>query len=114
ESAVAAGATHIILLMTRTEDQLVRPDQTAFSIDRLALRVAYGAKIKSVFDETSKEINQTIASVRTGYVRPHVRISGIARAAGKTDVSRLTVDETLLRAAANEAREAVQYAFARE
>jgi predicted patatin/cPLA2 family phospholipase len=114
DSAVAAGATHIILLMTRPVDQLVRPvGRSVLSFDGLALRFAYGVKIKAMFDQRNKTINETVASVKTGYLGPQVRIFGIARATGATVVERLTTNEMLLRAAAKEAREAVLQSLAR-
>jgi predicted patatin/cPLA2 family phospholipase len=114
DSAVAAGATHIILLMTRPEDQLIRPvGRTLFSIDSLALECAYGTKIRTMFGRTKKAINETVARAQSGYFGPNVRICGIARAAGATAVGRLTTKEGLLRAAAEEARAAVLRAVAR-
>jgi len=113
-SAVAAGATHIILLMTRPEDQLIRPDdRTSISFDSLALGFVYGAKMKAMFDKRNKTINETVTSAHIGYLAPRIRMCGIARAAGATAVSRLTTNEGLLRAAAREGREAVLQAFSR-
>jgi predicted patatin/cPLA2 family phospholipase len=112
DSAVAAGATHIILLMTRPEDQLVGPaGRSSLSLDGLALRFAYGVKMQSMFGKRNKSINETVASVKSGYLRQGVRISGIARKAAATVVERLTTNEILLRAAAKEARDAVLQAL---
>lgn len=113
EFAVAAGATHIVVLMTRSEDQLVRPaKQRLISLDRVALEVAYGAKIRAMFDERNKILNESIASTEVGYLVPHVRICRIARNAGGTSLGRLTTNDVMLRSAAKEAREAVLQALA--
>jgi predicted patatin/cPLA2 family phospholipase len=112
DSAIAAGATHIIVLMTRPEDQLMRSmNRTGLSFDGLAMRFAYGAKIKRMFDRRNQAINETITAAQTGYLGQDVRLCGIARQAGATAVGRLTTNEMLLRAAAAEAHDAVLQAI---
>jgi predicted patatin/cPLA2 family phospholipase len=108
ESATAAGATHVIMLMTRPEDQLIRPVTRKLpSLDGLALGLAYGSKVRAMFEQRNKMINDTVASARSGFLGPGVRICSISRAGGATNVDRLTTNEAMLRTAADEARAAI-------
>jgi predicted patatin/cPLA2 family phospholipase len=108
DSAVTAGATHVIMLMTRPEDQLIRPvTRKLLSLDSIALGLAYGSKMRAMFEQRNEMINEAVANARSGFLGAGVRICGVARAAGATNVGRLTTNEAMLRAAADEARAAI-------
>jgi predicted patatin/cPLA2 family phospholipase len=108
QSAIDEGATHVIVLMTRPEDQLIKPPPRKLpSLDGLVLGLAYGPKVATIFEQRREIINDTIAKARSGFLEPGVRICSIARAAGATNVGRFTTNEAMLRAAADEGRAAI-------
>jgi predicted patatin/cPLA2 family phospholipase len=108
ESAIAAGATHVIVLMTRPADELLRPvGRKRLSFSSLAIGLAYGRRTSSFFDHRNARINEIVEKIQSGCAGPGVRIRSIARRSGATHLGRLATDEVALRSAAREGHEAV-------
>lgn len=111
QSAASKGATHAIVLLTRTQDRGKRIEKTAWQADALALGLVYGAKLRSVYEGRSKHINQLLNSAWAGqYVMDDgsaMSVDAIARKPDATYLSRLCIDGIALHAAFDEGRAAV-------
>jgi predicted patatin/cPLA2 family phospholipase len=105
-SAMKSGASHILVLLTRKESDLVRPNRTVQRHLEMALiRAIYNKRLADIYRTRDERINETIYLIR----HPHgeVVIESIARGPDAANVRRLTTSPTLLMAADDEARRAV-------
>jgi predicted patatin/cPLA2 family phospholipase len=106
ESAFAAGASHIVVLMTRKEAELERPGWTPrLAIESLILRLMHNGRLAGVYERRNRDINQVLAFI--GSPERSELIESIVRPAGASEVGRLTTDTLLLEAADEEAQRAV-------
>lgn len=107
-SAISAGATHVIVLMTHKDEELNRPDpDVAHFLETTALRLVYGPNLANLYRARNTEINRTIEIIKSGATNANgrqVRIDSIARPNTGVDVGRLTTDENVLKTAFMEGR----------
>ena len=106
QSAILAGASHVLVLMTRKQCELERPDRTPqLALESLLLRLFLNAKLAAVYRDRNQDINKVLALIQDTSQNP--RIEAIVRPAHASNVDRLTTDTTLLKAADQEAQRAV-------
>jgi predicted patatin/cPLA2 family phospholipase len=105
-SAIDAGATHILVLMTRRDGELERPDGTwRLAVESLGLRVLHHSKLAMAYERRNPGINQTLEFIK--HPPAGLNIDSIVRSATALDIDRLTVSTPLLKAADQEAQRAV-------
>jgi predicted patatin/cPLA2 family phospholipase len=106
QSAIRAGASHVLVLMTRKQGGLERQDRTPqLALESLLLRLFLNAKLAAVYRDRNQDINKVLALIQDTSQNP--RIEAIVRPAHASNVDRLTTDTTLLKAADQEAQRAV-------
>jgi predicted patatin/cPLA2 family phospholipase len=104
--AMNSQPTHALVLLTRKEGELERPGPgLQLPLELLILRILFNAKLAAVYKQRHDDINQVVAAIRNP--RGNVAIEAIARPAEASEVDRLSTDAALLRAADEEARQAV-------
>jgi predicted patatin/cPLA2 family phospholipase len=106
-SAVAMGATHILVLMSRGESRTRRyKDQSiVMSLEVAILRLFHGKNLGQIYMLRDKENWKTIREMEQNRSSPYVDV--IRRKSMSTAVGRLTIDASVLRRADEEARQAV-------
>jgi predicted patatin/cPLA2 family phospholipase len=106
-SALEAGATHILILMTRKSGELERTDRGArLAVELAVLRRLYSARLAEIYRVRNPNINRMLKLI----LEPgdlEVSIDYIVRPAGSRDVDRLTIDTAALKAADEDAQTAV-------
>jgi predicted patatin/cPLA2 family phospholipase len=103
DSAIRAGASHILVLMTRKQGELERPGPTLqLGFESWLLRLFLNAKLAAIYRDRNQNINDVLALVEGASQSP--RIEAIVRPANASNVDRLTTDTTLLRTADREAQ----------
>jgi predicted patatin/cPLA2 family phospholipase len=108
QSAIDAGATHVLVLLTRKMGELERPNTVSrFSLERMVLRVVYGKEFVDVFDKRNADINAVLERILHPSNTDNLRIGLVVRPETGCAVGRLTTDEDLLRQADAEGRGAV-------
>lgn len=106
-SAVSAGATHIIVLMTRRHSELERPvGGIRTSLEALALRSVYGGPVASSYLGRGEVINKVIGEVLSGKTGDSVLVNAIAMADDSPEVGRLTIEKDRLVAGLHAAQKA--------
>jgi predicted patatin/cPLA2 family phospholipase len=109
QSALAAGATHIIALMTRRKHELIRQSRNRpFDLHREIIRIIYGDVIADLFRHRNDEINRVLNQIDLGILPNGTKLDSIVRDAGSIDFSRFTTSSTVLKRADQEARKAVR------
>ena len=107
DSALQAGATHVLVLMTRAEDELERADRPIrLFFEKLGIRVLYSAALASLYASRNAGINQMLAKL----IRPEVNsvaIEALTRPPGSIPIDRLSIDVSQLERADREAQERV-------
>lgn len=103
-SAVEAGASHILALVTRGERELYR-DLPNFQtrMESLALQCLYGGKVGQLYYERNRKINKQVDQIVAGATHSGVPIMAIGLPAQMNYIHRLTTDAELMRRAASEA-----------
>jgi predicted patatin/cPLA2 family phospholipase len=105
-SAILAGASHILVLMTRKDGELEREGRTLqLAFESLLLRLFHNAKLAAVYRDRNQSINDVLALIQSASQSP--RIEAIVRPAHASHVDRLTTDTALLKTADQEAQRAV-------
>jgi predicted patatin/cPLA2 family phospholipase len=105
-SAIDAGATHILVLMTRRDGELERPDRTwRLAVESLGLRILHHSKLAMAYERRNPGINKTLDFIR--HPPPSLSIDSIVRPADALEIERLTISAALLIAADQEAQRAV-------
>jgi predicted patatin/cPLA2 family phospholipase len=105
-SAIWAGASHILVLMTRQQGELERRGPTLqLGFESSLLRLFLNAKLAAVYRHRNRNINDVLALIQSASQSP--RIEAIARPAHASHIDRLTTDTALLKAAEQEAQRAV-------
>jgi predicted patatin/cPLA2 family phospholipase len=105
KSALAAGATHVLVLLTRREGELARPELPS-RMEHLALSWAYGRQVAAAYWRRNGEINSVLKQIYDNE-SPGISLAAVARSKTAVELDRLTIDAELLQAADREAREAV-------
>lgn len=110
-SALGAGATHILVLMTRRVDELIRPTRRAkhLNFEELMIASVYGRAFANKYRERNVRINKLIEQILSGRIvqdNNEVAVDHVIRPASSLLIDRLTKDGTLLKQAAVEAAEA--------
>jgi predicted patatin/cPLA2 family phospholipase len=104
-TALAQGATHVLVLRSRRAEDVPRPSRSAALVARTALR-RESAALRRVFT------GRTACQLRDEeHLAGHPAILSVRPADGSPAVGRLTRDETLLAAALEAGRAAVRAAF---
>lgn len=111
ESAASKGATHAIVLLTRTQDRAKRIEKAGLQADALALGWVYGSKLRSIYEGRNRQINELLTSALDGQFicddGQIMSVETIARKANSTYISRLCIDGCELHAAFDEGRAAM-------
>jgi len=108
DSAVAAGATHILALLSRRQGELERKSSPIVHfLERAMLRRRYGAPIATAYETRHAHVNEVLQALQSGRIAGGITCAAVVRAANATLVGILTKDEKLLRAGAEEGRQAV-------
>ena len=107
ESAIQAGASHLMVLMTRKEGGLERRSGKIRGwTEGLLLRYSYNDAVSRAYRSRNAGINEIVRKIENP--PDEVQVSRVVRsAAAAADVGTLTTDAALLRKAEQEAREAV-------
>jgi predicted patatin/cPLA2 family phospholipase len=106
ESAIASGASHILVLMTRRDGELERLVGTlALAIESFGLSMMHGGTIAAAYRRRNPGINETLAFIS----KPpsNLNIETIVRPADALEITRLTTSAPLLMEADREAQKAV-------
>ena len=107
-SAIEAGATHVIVLMTRKANRLFRKSRNRMcDPHREVVRLIYGNTIADLFRHRNDNINAVLEEISLGSSPSGARIDAIVRSAGATDFSRFTTDAEVLKNVDSESREAI-------
>jgi predicted patatin/cPLA2 family phospholipase len=108
-SAIAAGATHVIVLMTRRRSELKRPvgGPRAY-LDTFVLRRVYGEAVAALYKERSQIINGVVGDVLAGRTAQAVLIDSIAAPDDSPQIGRLTTDKSVLLSGLRAAQEAAR------
>jgi predicted patatin/cPLA2 family phospholipase len=106
DSAIAAGASHILVLMTRREGELERiVGSLALAIEAFGLRLMQGEKIAAAYKRRNPGINRMLEFIKNPPAS--LKIDTIVRPADSLDIDRLTTSAKMLIAADHEAQRAV-------
>lgn len=106
QCALAAGASHILVLMTRKEGEVERPDRAqGVLIESLILQLMYSRRLADVYKRRQQDINQVLAMIKNP--RRNLLIESIVRPADASVVERLSTDAVLLKSADEDAQRAV-------
>lgn len=98
DSAERAGATHVIVAMTRKAGDIDRRDRSkGFSLEGTALGLFYGRKFETVFRERNVEINRLIEQIRAGTDGRDLQLDALVRPSTAVDIDRLTIDGAVLK-----------------
>ena len=107
-SAINVGATHVLVLLTRTRGELERPERMSkLSLDYLGFRLMYGSALAARYARRNTEINAVLHQVMESESDQAIKIDTLVRPTSATYVDRLSMDAPVLRAAALEARDTV-------
>jgi predicted patatin/cPLA2 family phospholipase len=108
ESAAGKGATHAVVLMTRSEGETERPVRRGAEWDALMLRAVYGEALYAAYRARNPGINAIMHAITNGTFRSRsggiVLVDGVARKSDSTEVSRLCTDSVVLKRAYAEGR----------
>lgn len=100
DSAAARGATHCIVLMTRSQEEMFRNQEKSFDWEAFALRAAYGGRLASVYAHRNALINRTVSSLMEGAYESKdgrsIRVDTICRDVGSVYVDRLCIERQIL------------------
>lgn len=115
KSALDAGATHVLALLTRREDELIRPEPNFKSrLESLFLKAVYGGKIFDLYMKRNGAINNDITTLRQGFHKDYEAKIGYIPLPSSIDyIHRLTKDDKALREAAHETKKSVLNIFNR-
>lgn len=107
-SALEAGATHIIVLMTRRANELERSaNSLSFRLEECALRLVYGKRLAAAYSQRHVSINEALREIAGGQLSGGGRVDMIVRPpSDEPDVQRLTTDRDALIKACADARAA--------
>jgi predicted patatin/cPLA2 family phospholipase len=112
DSAVAAGATHILALLSRRRGELERKSSPiVYLLERTMLMRRYGAPIATAYETRHSQLNVVLQALQSGGIARGITCAAVVRAANATLVGILTKDAKLLRAGAEEGRQAVTEFF---
>jgi predicted patatin/cPLA2 family phospholipase len=104
ESAVQAGATHIVTLVTRRDDEMIRELPTwRTSVEARCLQIMYGGKLGELYYNRNHTINAQVEQIKAQRSIEGVPIVSIGIPDAVNYIHRLTSDATLLEKAAGEA-----------
>ena len=107
QSALTAGATHVLVLMTHRIHDLMRPiTAKTIDIERWLINVVYGSALAECYRKRNGSINTTIRSILARSV-DGVAIDYIVRPPESVYLNRLCKDAGILRAADMQSRNAV-------
>ena len=96
-SALASGATHVLILMSRREDHLRRKDRTkGFSFEASALRYLYGKPMETIFRQRNSGINKILDWCQMGASDTKVAFDYIALHKDTPELGRLTKNKEIL------------------
>jgi len=104
KSALDAGATHVIVLMTRRENELERRNVKSTKYEAGVLKLIYGNPIASLYRERGEKINRIIKTISAGRTDCGARIEYIARPEGAVEIDRLTTNAEVIGEARHDSR----------
>lgn len=102
QSAIDAGATHIVVLFTRASDELEREIRDGFQIDATGLGLVYGPEVERVYRGRNTKVNELLAQIETGVIHSKgrkIRVDSITRPDDSVRIGRLTIDGVALKQA---------------
>lgn len=105
KSALDAGASHVIVLMTHKEDDLFRRKRIRdYDYETLALRLVYGKRLADTYCQRNNKTNEIVHFSKKGLTDSGAFITAIARPTSSIDVHRLSIDGDSLQQACVDAR----------
>jgi predicted patatin/cPLA2 family phospholipase len=111
QSAVDAGATHILVLMTHRCHELIRPSSDKkVDYERWLIKAIYGQSLADCYSKRNNQINKTVQTILKGVING-IALDYIARPSESVLVSRLCTDAEILRMAASQSRQIVHKYF---
>jgi predicted patatin/cPLA2 family phospholipase len=113
-SATAVGATHILVLMTRMQDEIFRPDLGARQrVEAAALSLVYGRNVGNLYVRRNMLINRDIEFIldKDQQNAAGIDLLPIFLSEGMDYLHRLTVDSKLLREGAAEGARIIEKLF---
>lgn len=114
DSAFAAGATMVLALMTRREDEKYRPLRSIeLTMQSWVLQARYGGRLGAIYRQRNATINRAVACVDSGLGPAGQLVGGIRLHHSIDYVHRLTQDPAMLRLAAEVSRDHVADVFER-
>ncbi len=112
-SAVAAGATKILVLMTRRHDEQYRPEFSwAAAGQSYVLQAFYGGMVGAICRKRNSVINESVRLIDAGRDKAGALVAGIRLHSAIDYVHRLTQNPALLKLAAETSRVHVLDVFA--
>lgn len=112
QSALEAGATKILALMTRRHDEQFRPNFSwSVAVQSTVIQALYGGKIGALYRARNASINASVRWVEKGTCGFNVELAGIRLHNAIDFVHRLTQDPQKLQLAADISRDHVVDVF---
>ena len=108
-SAIEAGATHVVALMTRAADETERKVRGGSDFQAQVLSFVYGKRVRDAYIARNPKINALISAIEVGRVVHDARsieVDGVIRPSSSGKAGRLTVDGERLRRVCQESRAA--------
>lgn len=106
-SALDRGATHVLILLTRRDQEFERKKNKLVSmVETLAIRAVYGSALAELYATRGERINSDLKKIYAGNIG--IPMDYIARPATDSRVRRFTLDTDLLKRGADEAYDAVR------
>jgi predicted patatin/cPLA2 family phospholipase len=107
KSAIDVGATHVLVLMGRKENELQRKSgDHRLHMPSIVLGAFYGSVIADLYRKKNDGINLILNQIQLKQAPNGARIDSIVRGATSVEIGRLTTDTGILKRADCDSREA--------
>jgi predicted patatin/cPLA2 family phospholipase len=108
-SAIQAGATHVLVLMSRRPNDLHRHRRMGLAkLPGYILKVTHGPVISELYEHQDDQINADLASIASGRASNGAALDSIMRGNGSSEIGLLTSDQAALRRATADAHRATE------
>jgi predicted patatin/cPLA2 family phospholipase len=107
-SAVERGATHVLILLTRRENEFERKKSKPIALlEKLAMRLVYGDALAKLYASRADRINGDLNLIYRKNIG-NVAMDYVARPVGDSKVRRFSLDTPLLKKGAEEGYQAIR------
>jgi predicted patatin/cPLA2 family phospholipase len=111
-SAIQAGATHVLVLMSRRPSDLYRHRRIGvLKLPSYLLRITHGPVVAELYERQDAQINTDLASIASGYASNGAILASIMRSDRSSKIGLLTSDRAALQSANADARYAAETYF---